>query len=481
MRTVSLILLPLAFSLAFSSYARAGALPDSTRTASGVTSDSRRRAEAILSGSLPDRSRTIALPAAPAYTPPVQASPLAATPDSPDSLELRFRLDQTDVDLFYDGNLSRWTQFQDRFRREYAGRHPVTIQFDIYAGASPEGTAEHNWMLGERRGEALAELLRTQLGMSGATFVTHNEGARWDALYRSVQQSRASWRDEVLAILRNAPSYGNSGRDPREARLRELRGGAVWAELMVDHLAPLRSGATAVVSWHPERDTLVVRDTVYVMDQREPVRDTLVIIHENTGQPARGVRREVSQDPAWALKTNFLLWGVVAPNLQAEFPLGRSNRWSVEIEYFHPWFIWANNSRASQFLNLGLEFRYWLGNRKFHRCLDGWHLGLALAGGLYDWEWKASEGYQGEYANAYFNIGYQHRFGEHWAVDFGIGLGAMGTRYRHYFGGSVYPAGREEPYDQHLIWHDTGYFLWPGPCHANISIVYLFNIKPRRK
>ena len=399
---------------------------------------------------------------------------------NPDSLELRFRLDVYDVDLLYDGNLDRWTQFQEHFRQKYAGRNPATIQFDIYAGASPEGSAEHNRILGERRGAAIVELLRSHLGLTSSTFVTHNEGARWDALYTSVEKSSASWRDEVLEILRQTPQSDGSGRDVREARLRALRGGVVWAELLTDYLAPLRSGASAVVSWHPERDTLVVRDTVFLVDQREPVRDTVFIIHENIVS-ARKVRKEAVQDPAWALKTNFVLWGVVAPNLQAEFPLGRNNRWSVEVEYFHPWYIWANNSRASQVLNLGVEFRYWLGDRRYHRWLDGWHTGLALAGGYYDWEWKTSEGYQGEYINTYLNFGYQHRFGEHWAVDFGIGLGVMGTRYRHYFGSSVYPEGREEELDKHLIWHDTGNFFWPGPCHANISIVYLFNLKPRQR
>jgi len=191
------------------------------------------------------------------------------------------------------------------------------------------------------------------------------------------------------------------------------------------------------------------------------------------------VRQPADQTPAWALKTNLALWGVVAPNLEVELPLGNNNRWSLECEVFAPWWIWANNAHASQFLNLGVEGRLWLGNRQYHRWLDGWHLGLAVAGGYYDWEWKKNEGYQGEYINTYFNIGWQHRIGEHFALDLGVGVGAMGTQYRHYYGGSVYPEGREEAWDQHLIWHDNGYFIWPGPCHANISLVYVFPYKTR--
>lgn len=211
-------------------------------------------------------------------------------------------------------------------------------------------------------------------------------------------------------------------------------------------------------------------------------RDTLVIVHENyykSDKKAPHVRQPADQTPAWALKTNLALWGVVAPNLEVELPLGNNNRWSLECEVFAPWWIWANNAHASQFLNLGVEGRLWLGNRQYHRWLDGWHLGLAVAGGYYDWEWKKNEGYQGEYINTYFNIGWQHRIGEHFALDLGVGVGAMGTQYRHYYGGSVYPEGREEAWDQHLIWHDNGYFIWPGPCHANISLVYVFPYKTR--
>jgi len=66
----------------------------------------------------------------------------------------------------------------------------------------------------------------------------------------------------------------------------------------------------------------------------------------------------------------------------------------------------------------------------------------------------------------------------HWALDCTLGVGAMATKYRHYYGGSVYPDNHLEPWDEHLIWHDTGHFLWPGPCHASVALVYMFNAWP---
>ena len=405
---------------------------------------------------------------------------LVAQPEK-DTLVIQFRLDSTSVDLSYADNAANWQQFVDRFNSEFSGRSSETIQFDIYAGASPEGSRNRNMRLGQQRGDAIAALVRKQLGKRAGTIEVHNLGPRWDDLYDRVAASDEPWRDEVLKILRTDYNADPRYIDPREMHLRSLQDGTVWPVLLKEYLAPLRGGSgTVVVSWQP-RDTVFIRDTVFAPREK----DTIVIIHENyvTAVPVvvKKERVPADQTPAWAVKTNLALWGVVAPNVQVELPLGRSNRWSIEFEYFQPWFIWNRNSQASQCVNLGVEGRYWLGKRQYHRYLDGWHIGLALAGGYYDWEWFPSDGYQGEYINTYFNIGYQLRFGEHWAVDFGIGLGAMGTQYRHYYGGSVYPEGREEEWDQHLIWHDTGYFLWPGPCHANISIVYLFNFKDKQR
>jgi hypothetical protein len=277
-----------------------------------------------------------------------------------------------------------------------------------------------------------------------------------------------------------------------------------------------------VLSWQGGRDTIYVRDTVYI-EKVYYGRDSIFVIGEGQsgngpgygypgfpgyrdypgypgyGYPGYGaagsrddearaarrdsLRHEWLRYPAWAVKTNLLLWGVVAPNVEVEVPLGHRNRWSLEAEYFVPWFVWNRNAHASQFHNLGFELRYWLGNRSLHRWLQGWHMGLAVAAGYYDWEWKKHEGYQGEYVNTYFNIGFQYRWGNHWGLDCALGLGLMATKYRHYYGSSVYggsvnPESHLEPWDKHLIWHDTGHMMWPGACHGCVSYVYLFNAWP---
>lgn len=439
------------------------------------------------------------------------AHPQTVTPYSApaDTLSIYFHIDSVNIDMDFADNAAHWQAFMERYERDFHNVNPALLRLDIYSGASPEGIAETNRWLGENRGVAVSRLVRQRMGdRRPREIVVHNEGARWEGLYDLIAASDEPWRDEVLRIIDQPATKGKYQRDWREWQLRRLHGGSVWRVLLDKYLPPLRSGATAIVSWqNPSgaqggvsvRDTIVVRDTTVVIYEKPTVRDTIYIAMEPTnitniynvtgypggtgygqgGDAARdSLYREHLRYPAWALKTNLLLWGVVAPNIELEVPLGRKNRWSLELEYFAPWFIWSNNAHAHQFHNFGIEVRRYLGHRERHRWLQGWHIGLAVAAGYYDWEWKRSDGYQGEYINGYVNVGYQARWGKHWALDASLGLGAIVTKYRHYYGSSTYPEGHEEDWDRHLMYHDRGNYLWPGACHASLQLVYMFNAWP---
>ncbi|MBQ9660454.1 MAG: hypothetical protein IJV37_04215 [Bacteroidales bacterium] len=213
-----------------------------------------------------------------AFSRPLQAQPLPGPEVRPDTLEIRFKLDSTRVDLDFAGNGQRLDEFLRNFNTRYAGRNPLGIQLDIYAGASPEGPANHNRWLGGERGASIARALRERLGGRVGTVNIINLEARWKDFYDAVSSSGEPWRDEVLSIIRRPASKDGNALDARELALRRLQGGKVWPVLLRDYLAPLRSGGTAVLSWHPERDTVVIRETV-------STRDTVVVIHESVCPP----------------------------------------------------------------------------------------------------------------------------------------------------------------------------------------------------
>lgn len=380
-----------------------------------------------------------------------------------DTLQVVFRAGQSEIDLLYDSNSKRIADFIGHVSTAYADVAPKDLSLTIFTGASPEGPAELNRRLGEQRGIALRDLLMARMPGRVAHVTVVNQGARWGELYHKVEQSEEPWRDDVLRILEHRPADDSWNGDKREQQLRRLQGGRVWRELSAKYLPDLRSSGSAVVARMPasaERDTIVIRDTVVYLPVPYP---EIYVDHQKL----------------WAVKTNLLLLGVVAPNVQIEIPLGDCHRWSIEGEVFFPWWTWSHNAHAEQFLNVGAELCYWLGNRALQHTLDGWHVGIGLGLGYYDFEWKRSEGWQGEYLNVYCNIGYQHRFGrqKQWLIDGGIGLGYIPTKFRHYLGSSTFPVGYEENHDDHLMWQDSGWKHIIGATHVNVTLGYLFDAK----
>jgi hypothetical protein len=390
-----------------------------------------------------------------------------------DTLEVHFRVGQSVLDLSYMDNKEQIDHFVARVREHFADQPEKSLKLDIYSGSSPEGPAELNRRLGEQRGLALREILLARLGDLLEQVTIVNQGARWGSLYSLIAASDEPWRDDVLHILAHEPEDDVWTVDPREAKLRKYRNGSVWTQIAANYLTELRSSGSAVIApviehneWVSRRDTLIIRDTIIYLPEQCPCpRDT------------------VDLSPVWALKTNLVEWGLLAPNVQAEFPIGTSNLWSIEAELFCPWWIWNHNANARQCLNVGVEGRYWLGNRAKHSLLDGWHVGLGLGVGYYDIEQEAHHGYQGEYINLYGNIGYQHRFGrrKQFGIDAGVGLGWIPTQYREYLGSSIFPPGHEESWDAHLMWQrsDSRHIL--GATHANVSLIYFFHTKKQNK
>lgn len=380
-----------------------------------------------------------------------------------DTLHVLFRVGQSEIDPDYADNGSRIKAFVESLKKDLSGEGQEK-SVTIYTGASPEGPAELNRRLGEQRGLALRRMLINNLENKPVNISVVNEGARWKGLYDMVAASNEPWKADVLRILEQTPREdGTFQTESREKELRKLKKGKVWDALYMNYLPALRGTGLAVVTEQPLPLVLTVHDTIVL-------RDTIIYLPKPCPKPYVDHRNLV------ALKTNFLLWGVLTPNIQLEIPLGHKGRWSLETEFFCSWWTWDRNTHAQQIMNLGVEGRLWLGNRERHHNLDGWHIGLGAGVGYYDLEFKRSEGWQGEYVNVFFNGGYQHRFGRHkqWLVDGGIGLGYIPTQHRHYLGSSVYPKGYEETEDNHLMWQGTSWRHILGATHANISIGYLF-------
>ena len=403
-----------------------------------------------------------------------------ALPCGADTLRLQFKLRESELDMGYAGNSLRLDAFVARLH-ELDAMHDQQLAIYVYTGASPEGPAELNRRLGERRGNALRYALTERLAQEGLEclrprIIVVNEGARWEHLYQAVAQSREPWRERVMAIVRETPPPGGEWLlDPREEQLRRLDGGSIWQQLISSYLPPLRSVGTAVIArlrdgGSGRRDTLVIRDTVYYMPLPTAVQMGAATA-DAAAHRARRPATPIDTTGCWLLKTNTLMLGLTVPNVSVERSLGR--RWSIELQGAWAWWTLSAGAYANQLMYGAVELRHWLGDRRRHSRLSGWHIGIGLGGGYYDLEWR-SKGYQGEALNAYLSIGWQHRFGRRrrWVVDLAAGAGGLFTKYRYYRGSTLYPEGHTEPQDDHLMYQRHGRLNWIGPNFATISIGY---------
>ena len=63
--------------------------------------------------------------------------------------------------------------------------------------------------------------------------------------------------------------------------------------------------------------------------------------------------------------------------------------------------------------------------------MTGWFTGLYAGGGYYDVEWK-TKGYQGEFVSAGITGGFAHSISKNWRMEYSLGLGYLGSKYREY-------------------------------------------------
>jgi hypothetical protein len=173
--------------------------------------------------------------------------------------------------------------------------------------------------------------------------------------------------------------------------------------------------------------------------------------------------------PLFASKTNLLYDLALTPNLAFEVPLGL--RWSVSGEFLNGWWLNHSDTFCWELASLGLEGRYWFGDRANRRVLTGWFVGAFASSGSYDFQLRRDYGYQGKYIAAGLSAGYAFQFGSSpWSMEFSAGAGFLSSRYTPY---------TPDRSVSHELWRTGPDMRYTGfiPLKAGISLVYMFSRK----
>lgn len=368
-----------------------------------------------------------------------------------------------------------------------------SIRLDGYC--SPDGSAALNDRLARARAQRLSVYLRAHISSySSYPVEIDSHGADWEGLRCLIQSSSYSWKDEALRVIDSSDSP-----ERKKLQLTRLGNGSAH-EILYDMYPSLRRVEVRVtydmqltreklksyvrpveVPFTPEDldEGIAVALPPPEAPPMEPVypalaRQEVPAVNENRPDREKNdikLKPFLTKEPLFAIKTNLLFDAALAPNVELEVPLGK--RWSVMGEYTFPWWLDRDDDWCYQMLQVGLEGRYWLGNREHlkngrkRNILTGWFVGAYVGGGYYDFQPSRSYGYQGEfYIAAGVSGGYALRLNRSFNMEFSLGVGGLTTHYRKY------EVARGSQGNELIRQHD-GQLLWIGPTKAKVSLVWL--------
>ena len=163
-----------------------------------------------------------------------------------------------------------------------------------------------------------------------------------------------------------------------------------------------------------------------------------------------------------AAKTNILYDGAMTPNIGIEVLF--NEQWSIYANWY---FAWWNNKEKHRYWDIYggmLEVRKWLGKRALEHEMQGHHLGAFFSAGTYDFE-RGHKGYQSNFSFIVgINYGYEIRLYESLYLDFCLGIGYLGGRFKKY-----------KPIDDKYCLIKSKFRNWFGPVNAEISLVWTFS------
>ena len=371
-----------------------------------------------------------------------------------DSLfRMEFRWDSSAIDEEYRNNRAIFTSLDKTIKSLDIERIDSVV---IVAKASPEGVLEHNNALARRRANAMRRYVSDRYPELVSLLKVRAEGEAWEELRSCVVNDDVMSQQEkqrVLRILDNETiSVGT-----RKWRLeRDARYGYLYRT----YYPILRNSTLLVIYVDGERVMPIALNNPLTSEMR-PRKLALATVE----QEVVPVRDTV----LFALKSNMLYDALTVLNAELEVPISR--HFSVAVEYLFPWWE-RNNKYCLQYLELGVEGRYWFRNN-VHKAdrLGGHFLGLYGMSAMYDIQNDYNPAYQGELWSAGLTYGYAMRVGKkkRISLEFSLSVGYLSTGYRNYFPADNY----DELYINKL---NTGRLRYFGPTKLKVSLVVPINI-----
>lgn len=403
------------------------------------------------------------------------------------AINVHFPQGESRIDTTYRDNPTAFAGLRTVLARTMAGGMFRSVE--IQSWASPEGASDLNEQLVRGRTANLTRWILNHTQVPADKIYPTGGGVAWQQLRDVVSASEAPYRGEVVRIIDETPLwvYDNRGRvvSGRKKRLEELGAGTVWQDMLARFFPSIRSSCAVVVHLaKPKPDTAAlaadslareaarvaaaeqqrVADSLATAAAQLRVADSLAALAAR--QKAAQVRKQTFP---LALKTNALMDVAQVPNLGVEASLGKG--WTVGLNGM---FAWWDISRKDYFWRIyggDLNARKYMGRKAARRNFSGHHVGLYAQAVSYDFALGGKGIIVGIPGGGFMEMwnygggleyGYSAPIARRLNLDFTLGLGYLGGKYREY-----------RPMDDCYVWLTTKKRQWFGPTKAEVSLVWL--------
>lgn len=344
----------------------------------------------------------------------------------------------------------------------------------IKGNASPEGFVDKNRSLVGKRASLLRQYLLDRTTLPDTAIKVVASDIDWEALRNMIAVTDQPWRDMAIEIIDHTPLfiYDKNRRiiDGKKKRLGMLYGGRAWKYMENNFFPDLRNAAVRIeyIQENVPSDNGIPKNVVEQLSTEENVvegtTEFTMQVEETLAESAQQVPTvPMSKDKKSTvlLKTNMLYDIVAVPNIGIEIPIGKN--WSVETNWMYAW--WNSNAKNISWRTYGgnLEIRKWFSpHKEFKSFMCGHHVGIYGQMVTYDFGW-GSTGYLSDKWSwgVGLSYGYSLPVGNHFNIDFSLGLGYLQGSYMKY-----------HPQDNCYVWDSTHIRKWFGPTKMEISLVW---------
>lgn len=162
---------------------------------------------------------------------------------SREGITVYFHQDKNNIDLGYRRNRQSLIDILSVVE-ELRNSNDSEVDRIVIAGfASPEGGADHNYRLSERRAETVRQFIYDNSGLQRNRLNIYTGGEDWEGLRLLVAASYMPEKQQVLNIIDNTPIWDARGLRGREAELMRLNGGTTYRYLYRNFFPELREAS----------------------------------------------------------------------------------------------------------------------------------------------------------------------------------------------------------------------------------------------